>query len=121
MEAKKAQEFLEETKHQFLKWRESRRSMTEKIPEPLWEKAVKLSEDYSRSFVAKTLGLDHTSFRKRLGVAKRGYKKAATLQNAIVLPRMAQVIPVIKAEASRQESNLLFEVESSGLMIRFYR
>ena len=135
MNTKEAREYFDETKNEFAQWRITRSSANEKIPEALWSRAEELTKHYSRSFVAKELRLYHVDLRKRLGLEKRTYFKAPKKSLVLELPRMAKVIPVVKPSSSSSsssssvssprpassESRLLFEVESSGMRIRFFQ
>jgi hypothetical protein len=48
---------LESVRYQFEKWRETRKSPRETIPEYLWEAAAKLHDKYPISRISKALGL----------------------------------------------------------------
>ena len=124
MNSKEAREYFEETKNEFLKWRNTRFSANEKIAEILWSRAEELTKHYPRSFIAKELRLYHVDLRKRLGVEKRTYFKAAKKELITKLPGMVKVISVVNPPSATMsspdssEGRLLFEVESSGMKIR---
>ena len=56
---------LEEVRDQFENWRKTRQRRTV-IPEPLWQAAVSLSEDYPTLQISKTLRVNHTSLKNRV-------------------------------------------------------
>jgi hypothetical protein len=67
---------LESVRYQFEKWRETRKSPRETIPEYLWEAAAKLHDKYPISRISKALGLNHTDLKKRIyGKSAKGLAK----------------------------------------------
>ena len=63
-----AEQRLEQLKGEFDHWRQTRRSLGERIPEALWTKAVELSRVLPTARVAKPLRLSQTTLRdRRLG------------------------------------------------------
>lgn len=56
---------METVKRQFKHWREHGKKKARRIPEELWEAAVRLTEEYSISHVAKSLHLCNTTLRDR--------------------------------------------------------
>lgn len=55
---------LERTREQFERWRKTRRRGT-RIPERLWNAAVKMAGQYGIHRTASTLGVDYYSLKKR--------------------------------------------------------
>lgn len=58
------QSSLEEVKQLFSEWRKRRKPRTP-IPAYLWERAVKLSKEYSVNQISQALHLNHTALKKR--------------------------------------------------------
>ena len=56
---------LEQGRHQFQAWRE-RRQGDRRIPQPLWDLAVRLVSRHGLSRTATALGLDYYSLKKRV-------------------------------------------------------
>lgn len=56
---------LENIRRQFKKWRAEKRSKRARIPEELWQSAVKLTPDYSIHRVSRVLHLNHTALKQR--------------------------------------------------------
>ncbi|MFL7867416.1 MAG: hypothetical protein AB8I58_01245 [Anaerolineales bacterium] len=56
---------LESVRQQFERWRETKKSPRESIPEHLWEAASKLHSKYPLSRISKALRLNHTDLKKR--------------------------------------------------------
>lgn len=113
-----AREFLAQSKKEFSEWRSQAKS-GDRIPEELWRKAVELTQHYSRSFVASELRLDHNTLRQQLGIEKRGYRKSKAV------PRFSLVTPDFSKSPSSSvlgaRGEVLFEVESNGMTLRFFR
>ncbi len=61
---------LESVQYQFEKWRESKKSPREPIPEYLWEAAARLENDYPLSRISKILRLNHTDLKNRISGQK---------------------------------------------------
>jgi hypothetical protein len=80
---------LERTREQFERWRKTRRRGT-RIPERLWNAAVKMAGRYGINRTASTLGIDYYSLKKRAQPAQP-YK---------VLSRRAAKSPSRKRPAS---------------------
>ncbi|HYT90999.1 MAG TPA: hypothetical protein VEL76_19970 [Gemmataceae bacterium] len=59
---------LAQGRHQFQAWRE-RRQGTRRIPQPLWDLAVRLVSQHGLSRTATALGLDYYSLKKRVEAA----------------------------------------------------
>lgn len=57
---------LESVRYQFEKWRESRKSLREPIPESLWTAAISLCDQYSINRVSKVLHLSYTTLKGRI-------------------------------------------------------
>jgi hypothetical protein len=57
---------LEIVQYQFEKWRESRKSLREPIPESLWAEAINLCNQYSINLVCRTLHLSYTTLKRRI-------------------------------------------------------
>lgn len=66
---------LESVKYQFEKWRGSRRSPREPIPERLWTAAINLCNQYSINQVSKALHLSYTSLKAKIPGLKPVSKK----------------------------------------------
>lgn len=60
---------LERTREQFERWRKTRRRGT-RIPEQLWNAAVKMAGKYGIHRTASTLGIDYYSLKKRAQLAQ---------------------------------------------------
>ena len=60
-----ADQALAELAERFSHWRRNRANAHERIPAPLWDQAVALSQVLSNGEVAKALGLSATDLRKR--------------------------------------------------------
>lgn len=56
---------IEDVKYQFKNWRKTREKRCP-IPEELWNAAVRLTQDYSVSHVARTLRLNYTRLKQRV-------------------------------------------------------
>ena len=94
MTTAEVRDLLRDAKSSFNNWRENARP-GEKIPDELWQKAVKLTEHYSRSFVASDLHLDQKALREKLGVKKRPYLSSVMAANprfAVVTPGFARLV-----------------------------
>ena len=57
---------LESVQYQFDKWRETRKSPREPIPQNLWKAAVELRAEYSIGRISKALRLNHTDLKNRI-------------------------------------------------------
>jgi hypothetical protein len=57
---------LESVRYQFEKWRETRKSHREPIPERLWAEATGLCNHYSLNQVSRALHLSYTALKKRI-------------------------------------------------------
>ncbi len=57
---------LESVQQQFQDWRLHKTHPREKVPESLWKQAEALIGSYSRTRIAKTLGLNQEIFKRRL-------------------------------------------------------
>jgi hypothetical protein len=57
---------LESVGYQFEKWRETRKSPREPIPENLWVAAIRLCNNYSINHVSRSLHLSYTTLKKRI-------------------------------------------------------
>ena len=57
---------LESVQYQFEKWRETRKSPREPIPEYLWAAAVRLLNQYSINQIARALHLNYNELKKRM-------------------------------------------------------
>ena len=66
---------LESVQYQFDKWRETRKSPREPIPENLWSAATKLHNDYPMSRISKVLHLNHTDLKNRISGQKSNRQK----------------------------------------------
>jgi hypothetical protein len=66
---------LESVQYQFEKWRESRKSAREPIPESLWTVATNLCNQYSINQVSRALHLSYTSLKGKIPGLKRVSKK----------------------------------------------
>jgi hypothetical protein len=60
-----AEQALAQLGEQFSHWRQSRTSLRERIPAPLWDQAVALSQVLPNGQVAKALGLSATDLKNR--------------------------------------------------------
>ncbi len=56
---------IEKVKELFETWREVRKKRT-KIPEELWQAAVKLSSDYSLNEISQTLHINYSVLKERI-------------------------------------------------------
>jgi hypothetical protein len=61
---------LEQGRHQFQAWRE-RRQGDRRIPQPLWDLAVRLVRQHGLSRTATALGLDYYSLKKHVAAARQ--------------------------------------------------
>ena len=66
---------LESVQYQFEKWRETRKSPRELIPESLWSAAIGLCNHYSINHVSRTLHLSYTTLKNRVKGQKPVPKK----------------------------------------------
>jgi hypothetical protein len=66
---------LESIQYQFEKWRESRKSARERIPENLWTAAISLCGQYSINQVSRALHLSYTSLKEKIPGLKPVSKK----------------------------------------------
>jgi hypothetical protein len=67
---------LESVQYQFEKWRETKRTRRQPIPEELWTAAARLQNDYPISRISKVLRLNHTDLKNRIcGHKSRRQKK----------------------------------------------
>ena len=66
---------LESVQYQFEKWRETRKSPREPIPEYLWTAAVRLLNQYSINQIARALHLNYNELKKRMPGQKSVAKK----------------------------------------------
>jgi len=66
---------LESVQYQFEKWRETRKSPREPIPEYLWAAAVRLLNQYSINQIARALHLNYNELKKRMPGQKSVSKK----------------------------------------------
>jgi hypothetical protein len=66
---------LESVRYQFEKWRETRKSTRESIPESLWAEAISLCNQYSINQVSRVLHLSYTTLKKRIPGRKPVTKK----------------------------------------------
>jgi len=66
---------LESVRYQFEKWRETRKSTREPIPENLWAEAISLCNQYSINQVSRVLHLSYTTLKKRIPGRKPVPKK----------------------------------------------
>ena len=57
---------LKDVRQQFESWRESRASKRDRIPDHLWQAAVKLCREHSVYQVSKSLGLCSADLKKRI-------------------------------------------------------
>jgi hypothetical protein len=57
---------LESVQYQFEKWRETRKSPREPIPENLWAAAISLCNQHSINHVSRALHLSYTALKKRI-------------------------------------------------------
>lgn len=57
---------LESVRYQFEKWRETRKSTREPIPESLWAETINLCNQYSINQVSRVLHLSYTTLKKRV-------------------------------------------------------
>jgi hypothetical protein len=66
---------LESVRYQFEKWRETRKSRRERIPEELWVAAVKLCNQYSINQISRALHLNHTNLKDKVSGKKSVNRK----------------------------------------------
>ena len=66
---------LESVRYQFEKWRETRKSPREPIPENLWVAAARLQDQYPISQIAKALHLNHRDLKNRISGQKSVHRK----------------------------------------------
>lgn len=66
---------LESVRYQFEKWRETRKSPREPIPENLWAAAARLRNQYPISHISKALRLNHTDLKNRISGQKSAHRK----------------------------------------------
>jgi len=66
---------LESVRYQFEKWRETRKSPREPIPENLWAAAARLQNQYPISQISKALRLNHTGLKNRISGQKSAHRK----------------------------------------------
>lgn len=75
---------LESVRYQFEKWRETRKSPREPIPENLWEAAAALQDRYPISHIAKALRLNHTDLKSRIYEEKSSCQMKKTASSFFV-------------------------------------
>jgi hypothetical protein len=66
---------LESVRYQFERWRKTKKSPREPIPEYLWEAASKLQNEYRISRISKALRLNHTDLKNRISGQKPNQKE----------------------------------------------
>jgi len=66
---------LESVQYQFEKWRGTRTSLREPIPENLWAAVIRLCNQYSINHVSRSLHLSYTTLKKRIQGKKSVSKK----------------------------------------------
>ena len=66
---------LESVQYQFEKWRDTRKSLREPIPENLWAAAIRLCNQYSINHVSRSLHLSYTTLKKKVQGKKPVPKK----------------------------------------------
>ena len=57
---------LEEVQEQFIEWRKQKRQLRQTIPDPLWQAAIALLPNYTKSEIVRTLGLNYSALKQRL-------------------------------------------------------
>ncbi|MDP6766179.1 MAG: hypothetical protein QF691_09070 [SAR324 cluster bacterium] len=57
---------LQEVKQQFIKWRKQKSHPRQSIPETLWQAAIALLPDYTKSEIVRTLQLNYSALRQRM-------------------------------------------------------
>ena len=87
---------LESVRYQFDKWRESKKSPREPIPEYLWEAAVRLKNNYPLSRISKILRLNHTDLKNRISGQKQ--KRQAKEPSSALFVELDCVEPFTPAE-----------------------
>ena len=73
---------LEELQRRFDAWRSTGRK-GRRIPEELWASAISLARDYGIARVARTLGLDYVSVKRRLVSSDLSQTKASPSETGI--------------------------------------
>jgi hypothetical protein len=66
---------LESVRYQFEKWRETRKSLREPIPENLWAAAIRLCSRYSINHVSRSLHLSYMTLKNKVQGKKPVPKK----------------------------------------------
>jgi hypothetical protein len=87
----------------FQKWRSSRASRAEPIPESLWSMALGLHPEYKRSHICAALRISGAQFKRRLGDgdsigASRGFVLASRHENKSLLPASRNIQLTLQGE-----------------------
>ena len=57
---------LEVVQEQFTEWRNQKRKIRQPIPDSLWQAAIALIPNYTKSEIVRTLGLNYSALKQRL-------------------------------------------------------
>ncbi|NCF83897.1 MAG: hypothetical protein GWP74_20055 [Proteobacteria bacterium] len=99
---------LESTRQRFKRWRQTRR-LGARIPERLWNAAVKMAGLYGMHRAASTLGVDYHSLKKRVEEHDADSSRAAKSGPEERVPRFLELAP---AEIGTTEC--ILELEKPG-------
>ena len=99
---------LESTRQRFQRWRQTRK-LGARIPERLWNAAVKMARRYGMHRVASTLGVDYYCLKKRVEQQDAASSRAAKSGPDPSVPRFLELAP-----AERGTTECIFELEKPG-------
>ncbi len=104
----------------FEKWRSSRTSRAEPIPEGLWSMALELYPEYKRSHICSALRISGAQFKKRLEhgstiSANHGFVLASRYESQSTPPARQEI--QLKLEGEARTMTLCFDKHSLELVL----
>lgn len=102
---------LEEVKQAFSKWRKVKKH-SDPIPQPLWDAAVNLSDQYSVHRISKVLHLDYSDLKRRFRLAQSG-------QSLLTRPR-PNFVELDAHQTLSPVTSVIDMVNPDGFMMRMH-
>ena len=101
---------LEQVQQRFESWRQRRKKRT-RIPQNLWKAAVSLSKEYSISYLAKALRVNHTDLKNQVAKFNIPESSLSDLSSFVELPAptepfLESSIEMIKSDGSVMRMHL---------------
>ncbi|MBD3349679.1 MAG: hypothetical protein GF400_10870 [Candidatus Eisenbacteria bacterium] len=97
-------------KERFEKWRSSRKSRTERIPDALWKLAVKLARQYGTWRTARALRLESTTLRRRVEAGGEPPRRPSAPRTSA--PSFVELLP--PSAAGTRAPECVIEVEDAA-------